>query len=236
MTISSRRFFTHSLILTVSVFFAFAWTKSETLTDYNLQLIAFLVIIYSGSRFFIRKTVIDMIALSLAVFLLVFATGALSSPIFFLLYFLLFGLSLLFEPASSLFLVTLLTVLFLIIPTGKDLLHELLQLASLFMIVPLAVIFGKQYIKLRRNALEVKALESEEKVLTKKVERQKSKVKFWTNAVFGQKLAEIQNYIKSLEQDPAATEEKRIFLRGISTKIYEIFLSGKEMEKEIKNE
>lgn len=235
MTISSRRFLTHSLILTACVLLAFAWTGSKTLATYNLQLVAFLVIAYFGSRFFVRKTVIDMAALSLTTFILVFSTGALASPIFFLIYFLLFGLSLLFEPASSLFLVILLTVLLLVIPESQDFLHELLQLASLFMIVPLAVIFGKQYIKLMRNQLEVKALETEEKNLTKKVESQKSKVKFWTDTVFGQKLAEIQNYIKSLEQDPAITEDKKSYLRGISAKIYETFLSGKEMEKEIKN-
>ena len=236
MTIANRRFLNHALILTFSVLFTFAWTRNESLANYNLQLIAFFVITYFGSRFFIKKPTIDMAALSLITFTLVFSTGALSSPLFFLLYFLLFGLSLLFEPISPLFLVFLLTILFLVIPESVDFLHEILQLTSLFMIVPLAVIFGKQYIRLWRNQLEVEALESEEKTLMKKVENQKSKVKFWTDTVFGQKLAEIQNYIKSLEKDPGITPEKKFFLRGISAKIYETFLSGKEMEKEIKNE
>lgn len=235
MTISSRKLVVHSLVLTTCVLFAFIWTDNKILAAYNLQLVAFLLIVYFGSRFFVKKPVIDMSALSLLTFILVFATGALSSPLFFLLYFLLFGLALLFEPASSLFLVILLTVLFLLIPESQDLLPELLQLASLFLIVPLAVIFGKQYIKLKRNELEVRALESEEKTLTKKVEAQKSKVKYWTDAVLGQKLAEIQNYLKSLEQNPTTSQEKKDYLRSISAKIYETYLDGKEMEKEIKN-
>lgn len=234
MTTLSRHFLNHSLILTVSLIFSFVWTKNETLASYNLQLIALVIIIYFGARFFVKKTLLDIAALSLIIFILVFSTGALSSPLFFLLYFLLFGLSLLFEPASSLFLVLLLTILFLIVPERADLLHELLQLASLFMIIPLAVIFGKQYIKLKLNELKVQALEREEETLTKKVEKQERQVKFWTETVFGQKLAEIQNYIKSLEQDPNISEEKRKYLRKISAQIYETFISGKEMEKQIK--
>jgi len=235
MTISSRKFLRHSLILTVCLLFAFAWTNNPQLSTYNLQLVAFLIIFYFGSRFFVRKTEIDMAVLSLLIFILVFTTGALASPLFFLVYFLLFGLALLFEPAASLFLAFFLTVLFLAIPEGTDILHELLQLASLFMLVPLAVIFGKQYLKLVRSSLEVRALETEEKNLTQKIERQKSEVGYWTDKVFGQKLAEIQNYIKFLEKDPATTSEKKSLLRQISAKIYAIFLSGKEMEKEVKN-
>lgn len=189
MTISSRKFFNHCLILTVNVLFAFFWNRNHLLADYNLQLVAFLVILYFGyslacrqAGFLVKKTAIDMAALSLLTFILVFATGSLSSPLFFLLYFLLFGLSLLFEPGSSLFLVFLLTILFLIIPAKQDTLHELLQLASLFAIVPLAVIFGKQYIKLRRDELEIKALETEEKKFSQKIEEQEKEIKSLKNA------------------------------------------------------
>jgi len=52
----------------------------------------------------------------------------------------------------------------------------LLQLASLFMIVPLALIFGKQYIKLMQSELEVKSLTTEEKTLNKKIEEQQKQI------------------------------------------------------------
>lgn len=119
---------------------------------------------------------LDMTILTLIIFTLIFSTGALSSPLFFLLYFLLFGLALLFEPGSSLFMVFISSFIFLMIPEKKDLFSELLQLASLFMIVPLALIFGKQYIKLMQSELEVKSLTKEEKIFTKKIDEQQKQI------------------------------------------------------------
>ena len=180
-----KRLIGHSLLLTVSVLIAYVWTYSQFLSDYTLQFIAVLVTGYFLTRFTLRKTGkvsartmsgLDMSVLTLIIFTLIFSTGALSSPLFFLLYFLLFGLSLLFEPGSSLFMVFISSFIFLIIPEKKDLFSELLQLASLFMIVPLALIFGKQYIKLMQSELEVKSLTTEEKTLNKKIEEQQKQI------------------------------------------------------------
>ena len=240
-----RRLIAHSLLLTMSVLVAYVWTSSQFLSDYNLQFVAILIVGYFLIRFTLRKTgrvsvktmsSLNMTILTLVIFTLIFSTGALSSPLFFLLYFLLFGLALLFEPGSSLFMVFISSFIFLLIPEKKDLFSELLQLASLFMIVPLAYIFGKQYIKLMQSELEVRALATEEKNLNKKIERQQKHVKQWTEDVFGRKLSEIQQYVKTLEKDPETSLESKNVLNKVSGKIYETFVSGKEMEKEIKNE
>ncbi len=180
-----RRLIIHSLLLTLSVLIAYIWTSSQFLSGYNLQFIAFLITGYFAARFIMTKagavsvktrSSLDMTTLTLIIFTLVFSTGALSSPLFFLLYFLLFGLALLFEPGSSLFMVFISSFVFLILPEKKDLFSELLQLASLFMIVPLALIFGKQYIKLMQSELEIKSLTTEEKDLTKKVDQQQRQI------------------------------------------------------------
>ncbi|MDP3994775.1 MAG: hypothetical protein Q8P91_03010 [bacterium] len=180
-----KRLIGHSLLLTMSVLIAYVWTYSQFLSEYTLQFIAVLVTGYFLTRFTLRKTGrvsarimsgLDMSVLTLIIFTLIFSTGALSSPLFFLLYFLLFGLSLLFEPGSSLFMVFISSFIFLIMPEKKDLFSELLQLASLFMIVPLALIFGKQYIKLMQSELEVKSLTTEEKTLNKKIEEQQQQI------------------------------------------------------------
>lgn len=212
-----KRLISHSLLLTTSVLIAYVWTSSQFLSDYNLQFIAFLIVGYFLTRLFLRKgdrvnaktiSSLDMTILTLIIFILVFSTGALSSPLFFLLYFLLFGLSLLFEPGSSLFMVFISSFIFLLIPEKKDLFAELLQLASLFMIVPLALIFGKQYIKLMQSELEVKSLTTEEKIFTKKIEVQQ------------RQLTEIQQYLKSLENDPGTSEENKNLLRRILQSIF----------------
>jgi len=179
------RLITHSLLLTMSVLIAYVWTSSQFLADYNLQFVAFLIIGYFSTRLILKKaggasvktiSGLDMTVLTLIIFTLIFSTGALSSPLFFLLYFLLFGLALLFEPGSSLFMVFISSFIFLLVPEKKDLFSELLQLASLFMIVPLALIFGKQYIKLMQSELEVKSLTKEEKKLNKTIEEQQQQI------------------------------------------------------------
>jgi len=78
-------------------------------------------------------------------------------------------------------------------------------------------------------------LASEEKILNKKIEKQQEHVKQWTKEVFGRKLSEIQQYLKTLEKDPETSQESKDVLNKVSGKIYETFVSGKEMEKEIKN-
>lgn len=180
-----RRLIAHSLLLTMSVLISYVWTSSQFLSDYNLQFIAFLIVGYFITRLILKKaggvsvktmSSLDMTILTLIIFTLIFSTGALSSPLFFLLYFLLFGLALLFEPGSSLFMVFISSFIFLLIPEKKDLFSELLQLASLFMIVPLALIFGKQYIKLMQSELEVKSLTKEEKKLNKTIGEQQQQI------------------------------------------------------------
>jgi len=180
-----KRLISHSFLLSMSVLISYVWTSSEYLSNYNLQFIAFLIVGYFLTRLILKKTggvsvktmsCLDMTILTLIIFTLIFSTGALSSPLFFLLYFLLFGLALLFEPGSSLFMVFISSFIFLLIPEKKDLFSELLQLASLFMIVPLALIFGKQYIKLMQSELEVKSLTKEEKIFTKKIDEQQKQI------------------------------------------------------------
>jgi len=124
----------------------------------SLQLTALVVLLYLLSQFLLKqstvmaknKTYFDFFCLTLIVFCLIFATGGLSSPVFFLSYFLLFGIVLLFEPSAALALATIASVFLLLHPRG-ELLPELLQIASLFLISPLALIFGSQYLKLKQQ-------------------------------------------------------------------------------------
>src|SRR3989339_523117 len=86
----------NSVILTATIAFAYFWTRSLTLPYYSLTLIGFLIICYSIIHFISKKRQgFDVFFLSLITFLLVFSTGAINYPVFFLLYFLLFGVALL---------------------------------------------------------------------------------------------------------------------------------------------
>jgi len=240
MTTILKRILKHTLILTISFIFSFIWTKSEILSPYTLQLTAFLVIVYLISQSIIKKNpnllkfkiLIEVSIISLVVFLLVFSTGALFSPLFFLMYFLLFGVSLLFEPESAITLSLVAGIFFLFTPK-KDFLHEILQLSSLVIISPLAVIFGKQYLKLLQSESKIKILETEGKALEEEVVRQEKEVKNWTSNILSQKLVQIQKGLNSVLKDKNISESEKEELKNIFFQIYQVFKSGKEMEKKI---
>lgn len=143
-----------TLLLALSVAFFF---KSLQLT--SLVVMVYLVIHLLSPRFPSlkkNKTSFDFFFLTLVTYQIIFTTGSLSSPVFFLSYFLLFAVSLLFEPSAALSLATFSSVFFLLGPR-HDLLTDLLQIASIFLITPVALLFGSQYIKLvsKEQAMKV---------------------------------------------------------------------------------
>jgi len=240
MTTALKRILKHTLILSASFIFSFFWATNEIFSQYTLQLTAFLVLIYLIFQTITKKNtdllkfkiLIDVSVISLVVFLLVFSTGALFSPLFFLMYFLLFGVSLLFEPESAITLSLVAGIFFLFTPK-KDFLHEILQLSSLVIISPLAVIFGKQYLKLLQSESKNKILETEGKALKEEVVRQEKEVKNWTTNTLSQQLVQIQKRITSVLNDKNITSKEKQELKNIFFQIYQVFESGKEMEKKV---
>lgn len=240
MTTSLKRILKHTFILSFSLTLAFVLTKSKEFSSYSLQLTSFLVIVYMIMQLIFKKTslllrykiLFDISIISLVVFLLVFSTGALFSPVFFLLYFLLFGISLLFEPESAIT-ISFLVGTFLLFTPRRNFLNEILQLSSLVIISPLAVIFGKQYLKLLQSESRIKILEVEGKALEQEVIRQEKEVKDWTYNTLSKKLVEIQKGINSVLNDDKIPEEEKKKLKDIFFQIYQVFISGKEMEKKV---
>ena len=240
MPTALKRILKHTLILSFAFIFSFFWTENETLSLYTLQLTAFLILTYLIAQIITKKNpnllkfkiLFDVSILSFVVFLLVFSTGALFSPLFFLMYFLLFGVSLLFEPESAITL-SLVAGIFFIFTPKKDFFLEILQLSSLVIISPLAVIFGKQYLKLLQSESKIKILEVTEKALEEEVTRQEKEVKNWTSNVLTQKLSEIQKGLNAVLKDEDIPDKEKIELKNIFFQIYQVFMSGKEMEKKV---
>ena len=108
----------HTSLITLSVGLIYSWTANPHLSTYNLQLAGVLAIIYFFSRFLKLKpkylsltTITTFLSLIL---LMIFSTGSLDSPFFFLLDILLFALALFFEPAQALITSFILTLVFLV--------------------------------------------------------------------------------------------------------------------------
>lgn len=148
------RFILHTILLFAAVFGVLIWLLSP-LEPYTLQLVGLLTLLYVGThslrrhypKLFHRSSVtLDLTILTSMILLLITETGALTSPLFFLLYFLLFATSMLYEIEATLVLTGALILYFLFLPGTNlsDLMH-LSQLGALIMITPLALFTGHQY-------------------------------------------------------------------------------------------
>lgn len=157
-----------AVFLGLSVLVTYGWTRNPELSSYNLQLCALLVIVYFALRFFVKSarafTTESTLILVMVTLLLIFSTGGLVSPLFFLLDFLLFALVLLFEPNLTAILATIIVFIFL----GDVFLGDrnldltgvaLTNLLSLVLITPLALMFGRKYLTMQQEAGKIKVME-----------------------------------------------------------------------------
>ncbi|MBI2326217.1 hypothetical protein HYU91_02400 [Candidatus Collierbacteria bacterium] len=153
----------HTLFLILSLGLTYLWTKNPSLSPFNLQATGLLILFYFVTKFVTGKAkstqnTLDAIIFTTITFLIVTTTGGVHSPVFFLLYFLLFALSLLFEPIQSIILSLLLIALF-----GYDLSNNfdnpaLINLITLFLTTPIAMIFGKKYLQTLEDLGRIKQL------------------------------------------------------------------------------
>lgn len=168
-----KYFLLHTSLLVLSIAGVYLWLITPLLSPYTLQLVGLLVLIFAATHWGRsklkakprkRSTIpLDLSLLVMAVLLLVVETGSLASPLFFLLYFLLFTVAMLYEIEATLVLTGTLIIFFLLSPATN--LSDLIHLGSLFglvMITPLALFTGHQYEELvqgkRREVGLIKAL------------------------------------------------------------------------------
>lgn len=236
------KFLLHSLFLLTAVVLAFFWTSQPTLSLYTLQLVALFVLVFFANQFLSRKSktngrvglTLDAVIFTLVTLLLVISTGGLTSPLFFLLYFLMFGLSLLFEPLISLSLTGAMILFFAISPTGKSSPEEILQLFSLVMVTPLAVFFGGQYLKSLKDDEKIKILEEEDEVLANEIQKEETDVLLWASLELEKGLGNILHEISDLLADVAhlsfAQKEKLLRVRE---HVLSLLKSGRKLKEEV---
>jgi len=145
----------HTALLAAATAGVYLWLASP-LASYSLQLVAVLILIFAAthwtrSKFRAkprrRNTIpLDSSLLVAAVLLLVTETGALTSPFFFFVYFLLFAVAMLFEIEATLALTAILVIYFLLLPgTNLGDIAHLSELLALVMVTPLALYTGHEY-------------------------------------------------------------------------------------------
>ena len=142
-------FLVHTTLLILSTVGVFFWLATPGLSVYSLQLVALLVLLYLGAhklrtirpKWFHKSSVtLDITILTTMILLLVTETGSLTSPFFFLIYFLLFGVAMLYEIEATLVLTGVLVIFFIFLDS-----FHLTPIISLIMVTPLAIFTGHRY-------------------------------------------------------------------------------------------
>jgi hypothetical protein len=166
-----------ALFLLSSFSVVFFW-KESSLVEFTIPLLGFLVFLYllisskkpllwkkseavensqkhsrvQNKKKTFNKDAINIFILNTIVFLLIFSTGSLRSPLFFLLYFISFGIAFVLLP--QIVFVFILGSILILLPDvlsnqppsdTKLFVENLVKLASLGLISPLAYFFGREY-------------------------------------------------------------------------------------------
>jgi hypothetical protein len=146
--------------------------QQTVLVAYNVQLLGFLIFAYilvavrkKGKGFLTLggEGPWGIFILNTLILLLIFSTGRLDSPLFFLLYFLAFGIAFVFEPLTVFVFILGALLVFLPDALKNDLTVSFLKLGGLLLISPLAFFFGQQYQKSDREEEKIEALEERTK-------------------------------------------------------------------------
>lgn len=95
--------------------------------------------------------------------LIVFYTGGIKSVVFFLVYFLLFGITFTFQPSMILLFLACLVAIFLPEALQDDVFGNMIKLSSLLLLAPIAFFFGREYRK--REKLQEKIQEKTETII-----------------------------------------------------------------------
>ena len=188
----------HSIILVICIVLAFVFPAS-TLAGYDIEIAAVLFVILFIARrfsFFSRKTrLFESAIFTFIIIGVVTTTGGIQSPYFFLIYFLLFALTLLLEPIIPIIITLTLMLFFLSTFFGSITMEKLLPLFSLALITPFALILGKEY--------------EETKRLKKSLSNQKENTFLFLSLMLKNHIKEIQKNVENFMGDHELSAIKR---------------------------
>lgn len=234
----------HTILIILTITFPFFWINNPQLSKFSLQLSGLLVIIFFFNDLLSRKLALDnpiqkyrnisnSIIIVLLTLLLILSTGNLNSPLFFLLDFLIFGLSLFFYPSLGFFFSLALTTGFLL---NNDLstTHSLANLISLILMAPIAQYFGSLYLKLLEEKNHIKILKHQAESLELEIEEEETTTLLWLSTEFHNKLDHAIDLISQISSNlsniPYHQQEQ---LKNLYSDLKKLFRSGQELKKQI---
>ena len=231
----SLSFISHSLFLILAVFLTALWVNQPSLSLYTLQLIAFFILLYFVNRQLVKsknKDYFSSIILTLVILLLVSSTGNAGSPLFFLIYFLLFGLSLTLEPSIVAILSFILIIFFFLI-NGKQALEHILPIFSLLLITPLALFFGRQYLQVLKQKGLIKILKKKQNQAETNITKEETNSLMWLNLNFNYAMIKTIDLVSQVLARARISFSERQNLTEVLRINKKLFQTGKLLKEKI---
>lgn len=144
-----------SATLALSFAVVYIWENSP-LKDNSVQLLGLLIALYlilvarkKGKTLFQigEHGNVGIFILNTLVLLLIFSTGGLNSPLFFILYFIAFGIAFVFDPLVVFIFIAGAILVFIPQIGAINASADILKIASIALVSPLAYFFGREYRK-----------------------------------------------------------------------------------------
>jgi hypothetical protein len=144
-----------SATLAISFAVVYIWENSP-LKDNSFQLLGLLIALYlilvarkKGRTLFQigEHGNVGIFILNTLVLLLIFSTGGLDSPLFFILYFIAFGIAFVFDPLMVFVFIAGAVLVFIPQVGTINASADILKIASIVLVSPLAYFFGREYRK-----------------------------------------------------------------------------------------
>ena len=222
------------VLVSVVIFF---WTQSP-MREYNFQLTALLAILLLVNKKITNNNFtanpVNLIIFSAVVLLLVSETGGLESPIFFIIYFLLFGTALL---SSTPIILTLTFLIMIFFSPSLVSTNAAIQLSSLLLITPLAIFFGRQYLQLLNQQGEILILKKTNETNEKSLAQQETNTLIWLSLNLKNALVEINNNLSRLLADLAhLTPEQSKILKKTHQQIHHLLEESQNIKQLIDEE
>lgn len=144
-------FYKHSLLLLASFGIVFIWQNSQ-LAQYSIPFIGFLVFMFLLISIKNKQNLnlggpLNFFILNTILLLFIFSTGGIESNLFFLVYFLLFAAAFIMDPRSVFIIPVSLIIIFWSQIFEKDVSANIIKMASISILSPLAYFFGIQFKK-----------------------------------------------------------------------------------------
>lgn len=153
------KFYTDALIVLGSFILVFVWQNSQ-LAQYSIPFVGFLVFLFLLISFKRKQNLnlggpVNFFILNTILLLFIFSTGGIESNLFFLIYFLLFAAAFIMDPRSVFIIPIGLIIIFWSQIFQGDVGANIIKVASISILSPLAYFFGIQFKKNDKAADEI---------------------------------------------------------------------------------